>query len=99
GLLTCWAAWSAWRRPVSLDATNSKLRPEASAQWPDMRVDINKADAAELALLPGLGPSLAQRIVDDRAALGLFKSIDDLDRVRGIGKAIVERLRPYAVVD
>jgi len=62
-----------------------------------MRIDVNKAVDAELALLPGLGPSLAQRIVDDRAAYGPFKSVDDLDRVRGIGKAIVERLRPYAV--
>lgn len=64
-----------------------------------MRIDVNSASAAELALLPGLGPSLAQRIVDDRAAHGPFKSIDDLDRVRGIGKAIIERLRPYAVAD
>ena len=57
-------------------------------------VDVNTADVAALMTLPGIGPALAQRIVDDRAANGPYKSVEDLARVKGIGKAAVERLRP-----
>ena len=61
-----------------------------------MRININAASVAELSLLPGLGERLAQRIVDDREARGRFNSVDDLQRVPGMGTATVERLRPYA---
>lgn len=56
-------------------------------------IDINTATAAEFELLPGIGPTLAQRIVGDRNANGKFKDVNDLDRVRGIGPRTVERLR------
>lgn len=61
-------------------------------------VAINTATQAELERLPGIGPSLAAKIVADRAAKGPFRSVDDLDRVAGIGPATVERLRPMAVL-
>lgn len=48
--------------------------------------------------LPGVGPALAARIVAAREAIGRFHSVDDLDRVRGLGRAKVERLRPLVVV-
>jgi competence protein ComEA len=73
--------------------------PDRRPGWPDMRIDLNVATTAELCVLPGLGPMLAQRIVEDRNSHGRFASVDDLDRVTGIGPAIVERLREYAVVD
>lgn len=94
-----WAAWSAWNRPVLVTDTGNAADETGKLDWPDMRIEINSASAAELALLPGLGPQLAQRIVDDRAARGPFASIEELDRVPGIGRAIVERVKPYAVVD
>ncbi len=56
-------------------------------------ININTATAAEFELLPGIGPTLAQRIVDDREANGKFKDVNDLDRVRGIGPRTVDRLR------
>jgi len=65
--------------------------------WPDARIDINAASAAELRVLPGVGPALAERIVDDRAAGGPFATVDDLDRVHRIGPALVESVRPHAV--
>lgn len=92
-------AWMALERPERLTDRGAAIDAKARADWPDMRIDVNAASAAELSALPGLGPALAQRIVDDREARGPFKSVDDLDRVKGIGKAIVERLRPYAVVE
>ena len=57
-------------------------------------LDINSASPAELDGLPGIGPALAQRIVDDREANGPYETVDQLARVRGIGPALVEQLRP-----
>jgi competence protein ComEA len=51
-------------------------------------VDLNSATVADLDALPGLGPVLAQRIVDHRTAHGPFGSVDELDDVSGIGPAI-----------
>lgn len=59
-------------------------------------VDVNHADAETLQSLPGIGPALADRIVEARRE-GRFVSIEDLARVPGIGPATVERLRGLAV--
>lgn len=61
------------------------------------RVDVNRADVEALQALPGIGPSLAARIVAERK-IRLFQSHDDLLRVRGIGPATVARLRPHVSV-
>jgi competence protein ComEA len=55
-------------------------------------LDLNTATAAELDALPGIGPVLAQRIVDHRTASGPFTSVDQLDDVSGIGPAIFAEL-------
>lgn len=60
-----------------------------------LTVDLDRADAVELDLLPGIGPALAARIVADREANGPFGSPEGLGRVRGIGPAIVEGIRPH----
>ncbi|MBN2800530.1 MAG: helix-hairpin-helix domain-containing protein [Deltaproteobacteria bacterium] len=57
-------------------------------------LDLNLATAGELERLPGVGAVLAARIVVDRAEHGPFASPDALVRVRGVGPALVERLRP-----
>lgn len=49
-------------------------------------VNINTADADKLATLKGVGPALAQRIIDYREQNGAFKSIDEIKNVRGIGE-------------
>lgn len=67
----------------------------AGAQAIDTRLDINSADAAQLELLPGIGPALARRIVEDRTEHGPFADLAALDRVKGIGPKTVEKLRPH----
>ena len=57
------------------------------------RVDLNRADADELASLPRIGPALARRIVADREANGPFRSLEDLDRVRGVGPGVLAAIR------
>ena len=61
-------------------------------------VRINSASAGELQQLPGIGPALAQRIVETRNS-GRFTSVEDLLRVPGIGKAKLAKLRDYVEVD
>ena len=62
-------------------------------------LDVNLASAAELERLPGVGPTLAARIVEARTRDGPFGSVDDLRRVRGVGGATLERLRPRLAVN
>jgi competence protein ComEA len=61
----------------------------------ETRIDINTADWPELALMPGIGETLAQRIVEDRGANGPFLELNDLRRVRGIGPLTLEGMKPY----
>lgn len=63
------------------------------------RLDVNRASAAELAELPGIGDVLAQRIVDDREQNGPFTCTDDLTRVPGIGARTLEAVRDRIGVD
>ncbi|SDN91428.1 competence protein ComEA [Actinomyces ruminicola] len=64
----------------------------------DGRININTATAAQLEGLPGIGPALAQRIVDYRTEHGPFTSVDELMSVSGIGAAKLEGLRDEATV-
>ena len=57
-------------------------------------VDLNSADAAALDGLPGVGPVLAQRILDWRTEHGRFSSVDELGEVSGIGDKLMSQLRP-----
>lgn len=97
-LAIMWAALTSNLRTVKLTDEGAAISTsDQHIAWPDMRIDVNAASAAELAMLPGLGPSLAERIVAYRQAHGPFASLDDLMRVKGIGPAILERLRKFAV--
>jgi competence ComEA-like helix-hairpin-helix protein len=58
----------------------------------DTALNVNSATAVALEGLPGIGPSLARRIVADREARGPFATVAALDRVPGIGPALVARL-------
>lgn len=59
------------------------------------KINVNTADAAGLMCIPGIGETLAGRIVEYRTANGDFKSLDELMNVKGIGEKSLEKLRPY----
>jgi len=63
-----------------------------------LAVDVNTATAKDLEALPGLGPVLAQRVVQHRQTHGPFQAPQDLLEVPGIGEQNLARLRPYLVV-
>ena len=58
---------------------------------PNGPFDVNKASAAELESLPGIGPVMAEDIINGRP----YQTAGDLDRVKGIGPATIEKLRPH----
>lgn len=63
----------------------------------EFRVDINSATWVEWSQIDGIGPKTARAIVADREANGPFKSIDEIQRVKGIGPATVRRIRPFVI--
>ena len=80
------------RAPPRL-ATTSKKATELTAA-----ININSAEQKELQKLPGVGPKISQRILDERAK-AQFKSVEDLRRVPGIGPKTLEKLRPYVTIE
>jgi competence protein ComEA len=88
-LLTTWWAWQqrGGRQLIDIDRAEPLLV--------ETKIDINRADWPELALMPEIGEQLARRIVADREEHGPFRDLADLQRVRGIGPRTLERMRPY----
>jgi competence ComEA-like helix-hairpin-helix protein len=85
------------RAPVesaTLPSAVSSPSPAPISARPAEVVDVNAAGEAELQTLPGIGPALARRIVEYRAAHGPFRSAGDLANVRGIGPATAAKLAP-----
>ena len=64
----------------------------------DGMLELNGATQAELEELPGIGPALARRILEHRARVGEFKTVEDLLDVSGIGDKTLSRFRAYVYV-
>ena len=82
--------------PGAVVATGAAGAPAAGA--PQGPVNLNTATLADLDTLPGVGPVLAQRILDARAAQGGFTSVGDLRKVDGIGDSRYEQLKDLVTV-
>ncbi|MHB1018200.1 MAG: ComEA family DNA-binding protein [Coriobacteriia bacterium] len=72
--------------------------PTAGGVSADGTIDVNRATAAELEELPGVGPATAQKIIDDRETNGPFTKPEDLMRVPGIGAKKFEAMREQVSV-
>lgn len=85
--------------PVSPSGSSGSAgSSEASAAGAGAPVDLNRATAAELEALPGVGPATAAAILEHRTRIGAFTSVEQLIEVRGIGPAKLEQLRPLVRV-
>jgi competence protein ComEA len=82
---------AASRRPPAGVRT---VDPQSGGPESPTALDLNAATKEQLEELPGVGPSLAARILAERLRIGRFASVDDLLSVRGIGEATLARLRP-----
>jgi competence protein ComEA len=86
-------AWMGWTVPPDRGEAGSVASPAPPPSSVKARLDVNQATVEELNELPGIGPALAQRIIDHRRSHGPFVAIDDLLLVKGIGTKKLHRLR------
>ena len=70
----------------------------ATKKPPLKPVNINTASFEQLQQVPGIGPATAEKILQMRKSYGLFKSVDDLLSIRGIGKKRLDKMRKYLTV-
>lgn len=83
---------------VVVDGEQVLITSGSSSEETDSLIHLNRASAAELDALPGIGPTLSQRIVDWREANGSFKSVEDLRNVAGIGDRLFAGIRTLVVL-
>ena len=86
---------------VESDADLSHIEvyvPREGEEQSPQKIDINRAEAWLLEALPGIGQTLAERIVDYRNASGPFQRIEDLLKVSGVGEATFENMKDFITV-
>jgi competence protein ComEA len=84
--------------PLSSGVDRSGQPGTSRTSWVYGRLDLNAADYADLLRLPGIGPVLAERIVEYRDRHGPFYAVDSLINVTGIGPAKLDKLRESVCV-
>ena len=92
------AEFRKYKSAKSVQYNQNKEISSASDKKISKKININTANWAELDLLPYIGPTLSQRIIQYREKNGEFKKIDDLLKVKGIGKKNLEKIREYVEV-
>ena len=76
-------------------AVPNENQPQQSVQDKPALLNINTASAEELETLSGIGPQMAQRIIQYREEHGNFTSVDALTKVKGLGEKTLEKLKPF----
>lgn len=85
-------------RPAPVVPLPDRPAPAAPTRVPVGLLDLNRATEQDFEALPGIGPTLAQRIIEYRQSVGAFRSLDELREVKGIGVKKFERIRPLVTV-
>ncbi len=85
--------------PIPPTSSRSTTLRTPTPAMPAGKININTATLAELDLLPGVGATLAQRIIDYRTQNGDFKKLDDLKKVRGIGDALFNQIKDLITIE
>jgi competence ComEA-like helix-hairpin-helix protein len=65
----------------------------------DGKIVLNTATSSEIEKLPGIGPSKAEKIIELRTKLGKFARLEDLYRIKGIKKRLLDKIRPHVLLD
>jgi competence protein ComEA len=94
-LLAAIAAIALSTSPSSAQSKASAPKPAATAAAP---VNLNTATAEQLATIPGVGPKMAERIIDYRQKNGGFKKVEDLMNVSGVGEKSFLKMKPLITV-
>ena len=94
-LLAAIAAIELSASPSSAQSKASPPKPTATAAAP---VNLNTATAEQLATIPGVGPKMAERIIDYRQKNGGFKKVEDLMNVSGVGEKSFLKMKPLVTV-
>jgi competence protein ComEA len=85
------------RQIVAACALTAALALSLAPAFAGTRVDLNTATVEQLQELPGIGPSKAEAIIEERKN-GRFSSVDDLERVKGIGPSTMVQLKEHVTV-
>ncbi len=102
GLLAALAAALFCALPAQADGPRPAARSATTAQASSSKagvVNLNQATETELTRLPGIGPSRAQAIIALRDRMKRFKRIEDIMRVKGIGRRTFRKLRPMLALE
>lgn len=81
---------------IETGSKSSNITPSPAKKG---KININKASTQQLDTLPGVGPSIAQKIVEYRSSRGGFKSIEELNNVSGIGNEKYKDIKDLITVD
>lgn len=83
---------------ITAESGNNVIIKDKIEGGKKQKVNINEAKQEELEELPGIGPSIAKKIIEYREQNGKFTSIDELQEVKGIGEAKFENIKEYVTV-
>ena len=83
---------------ITAESGNNVIIKDKIEGGKKQKVNINEAKQEELEELPGIGPSIAKKIIEYREQNGKFTSIDELQEVKGIGEAKLENIKEYITV-